>query len=101
VRVRVAKAQSTSAQDVMARVWLLSCKCLDQVCTVKDQAPVMTVMAKVKSLMRKINARTAMVLRLSKRRKSLKFKLIRDLQMVRSISSTEKLMSFQVLNQVM
>jgi len=94
-------ALSRHVKDVMVKVWELSCKCLDLECTLKEQVLVMNAMDKVNKLMRKTNARIAMVRKLSKKRKSLMSKLIKVLLMERSIYSTVRLTSSQEWNLAM
>jgi hypothetical protein len=69
---------------------------LDLVCTLKELDLVMTVTDKVKLSVRRTNARPAMVKRSSRKRRSLRSKLIRVLLTVRNTFSTVKLTSSQV-----
>jgi hypothetical protein len=74
---------------------------LDQACILNVLDLVKIAMDKVKSLIRKINAKIAMVRRSSRKRKFLRLLLTRELQMVKNMFIMEKPMNFQVSNQVM
>ena len=60
----------------------------------------MNVMVKERALMKKINARIAMVKKLQRKRKFSKYRLTRELPMERSMFSMVKLMNSLVLSLV-
>jgi len=84
---------------VLAKVVVLSqkCKCLDLECTLNLKALATIAEVKVRSLMKKTNAKTAMERKSRKKRNCSKLKLTRDHPMVANTPSTVKPMNTQEL----
>jgi hypothetical protein len=85
-----------SAPPVRVVVSSQKCKCLDLECTLSPKAPVMIVEERERSLMKRINVKTAMERKLRKKRNYSKLKSIKDHQMAVNTPSTVKPMNTQV-----
>lgn len=102
VMVKVAKMEPTQhVPSVRVEVKLPEWQCLDQECIPNQLDHVMIAVEQVNKLMKQTNAKTVMVRKLSRKRRSLKPMLIRVLHMEKNMFSMVSQMNIQTKKQVM